>query len=217
MLFIHLHVIDHPVHEDSRGSQASLEVSQRLLGREEVVVLVLEVIELQVASSVHPEQLVSCGPRKELRENEEKQTKTGKKKNRLQRTHEESREKKDKTRGLQGKMMLSSTLKFFHSVVKCEDLKLICQKDLVFLLSGFLSHLRGWIQNNATSIQLCVCGSSNWYTTITPIPPPSRRHRQTVTKRFQIKQLVQAHRTTSRANGNQRSERRSLVIKDSEY
>ena len=63
----------HPVHDDSRCSQASLEVSQRLLGREEVVVLVLEVIELQVASSVHPEQLVSCGPRKELRENEERQ------------------------------------------------------------------------------------------------------------------------------------------------
>lgn len=44
-----------------RGSDATLKVSQRFLGGQEVVVLVFEVIQLQVATSVHPQQLVACG------------------------------------------------------------------------------------------------------------------------------------------------------------
>lgn len=44
---------------DSRGAHAPLEVSKGFLWGQEVVVLVLEVIQLQVACSVHPEQLVS--------------------------------------------------------------------------------------------------------------------------------------------------------------
>lgn len=44
---------------DSRGAHAAFEVSEGFLWRQEVVVLVFEVIQLQVARSVHPEQLVS--------------------------------------------------------------------------------------------------------------------------------------------------------------
>lgn len=44
-----------------RGSHAALKVSQRLLRGQEVVVLVFEVIQLQVASPVQPQQLVPCG------------------------------------------------------------------------------------------------------------------------------------------------------------
>lgn len=44
-----------------RGSDATLKVSQGFLRGQEVVVLVFEVVQLQVATSVHPQQLVSCG------------------------------------------------------------------------------------------------------------------------------------------------------------
>lgn len=44
-----------------RGSHAALKVSQRLLRGQEVVVLVFEVVQLQVASPVQPQKLVPCG------------------------------------------------------------------------------------------------------------------------------------------------------------
>lgn len=44
-----------------RGPHAALKVSQRLLRGQEVVVLVFEVVQFQVATSVHPQQLVPCG------------------------------------------------------------------------------------------------------------------------------------------------------------
>lgn len=49
------------VNNDSRGTQASLKVSKGFLWREEVIVLVLEVIQLQIPCSIHPKQLVPCG------------------------------------------------------------------------------------------------------------------------------------------------------------
>lgn len=47
---------------DVRGSDATFKIPQRFLRGQKVVILVLEVIELQVTASVHPEQLVTCGP-----------------------------------------------------------------------------------------------------------------------------------------------------------
>lgn len=44
-----------------RGTHATLKVSEGLLWGEKVIILVLEVIKLQIACTVHPKQLVSCG------------------------------------------------------------------------------------------------------------------------------------------------------------
>lgn len=44
-----------------RGSDATFKISQSFLWGQKVVILVFEVIELQVTTSVHPEQLVACG------------------------------------------------------------------------------------------------------------------------------------------------------------
>lgn len=44
-----------------RGSDATLKVPQSFLWGQEVVILVFEVVQLQIASSVHPQQLVSWG------------------------------------------------------------------------------------------------------------------------------------------------------------
>lgn len=60
-------------HNDLRCSHAAFEVSEGFLRGEEVVILVLEVVKLQIASSIHPEQLVSCGPNEEIRKKEKKQ------------------------------------------------------------------------------------------------------------------------------------------------
>ncbi len=59
-------------HSDLRGSHATLEVSEGFLWGEEVIILVLEVIKLQIACSIHPKQLVSCGQNKEVRQVEER-------------------------------------------------------------------------------------------------------------------------------------------------
>lgn len=42
-----------------RGSDATFKISQSFLWGQKVVILVFEVIELQVTTSIHPEQLVT--------------------------------------------------------------------------------------------------------------------------------------------------------------
>lgn len=56
------------VKHDLRGTRATLKVSEGLLWGEEVVVLVLEVIQLQIACSIHPEQFISCRPKQTSQE-----------------------------------------------------------------------------------------------------------------------------------------------------
>lgn len=49
------------LHTDLRGARAALKVSEGLLWGQKVIILVLKIIELQIACSIHPQQLVSCG------------------------------------------------------------------------------------------------------------------------------------------------------------
>lgn len=104
------------MHNDSRGTHATLKVSKGFLWGEEVIILVLEVIKLEIACSIHPKQLISC----RQKQSGEKGRKGAKwRKEKLAKKSFAQKREKDKTRGKQGKIMLISTLKFFHSVTKC--------------------------------------------------------------------------------------------------
>lgn len=89
----------HWVHSDLRGAHATLKVSQGFLWGKKVVVLVLEVVKLQVACTIHPEQLVSCGTK-------------------IKRWKWWKRKKEVCTQRIK-RPGQNDALKFFHSVVKC--------------------------------------------------------------------------------------------------